>query len=97
MQLSIPFEAPHNGTATSRAAAQSVRRRIARDIDLIIGAIGRHPKTGATCDELEVLLSLSHQTCSARVRECAKRRMIRDSGNTRPTRSGRQAIVWELY
>lgn len=73
-----------------------MRRTIARDIDLIIGEIARHPKTGATCDELELLLGLSHQTCSARIRQCAKSRMVRDSGNTRPTRTGRPAIVWTV-
>lgn len=69
---------------------------MARDIDLIAGALGRYARIGATCDELELTLALSHQTCSARVREMARRGMIKDSGRTRPTRTGRQAIVWQI-
>jgi hypothetical protein len=86
--------APHNGTRTSRAAAESVRRSIARDLDLIVGALAQYARVGATCDELEVTLRLSHQTCSARINQARKRGMIRDSGRTRETRTGRQAIVW---
>lgn len=49
---------------------------------------------GATCDEAEADLFLSHQTCSARFNELWRRGRIVDSGQRRPTRSGRKAIVF---
>jgi hypothetical protein len=50
---------------------------------------------GATCDEAELALGMSHQTASARISEMSRRFLtICDSGVTRPTRSGRAAIVY---
>ena len=59
-------------------------------------AIGGGIRQGATCDELESSLMLSHQTTSARVRDLAKGGRIVDSGKRRRTRTGRQAIVWTV-
>ena len=57
-----------------------------------------HRATGATCDELELLLGVSHQTASATLRDLQGRRGIQraivDSRARRPTRTGRPAIVW---
>jgi hypothetical protein len=79
---------------TSLAAHRSVdtcelRRRVLEAIALG-GMLGR------TCDEVEMLLGMPHQTASARVHELAKRGDIVDSGRTRKTRSGRAAIVWQV-
>lgn len=49
---------------------------------------------GATCDEAEAALGLSHQTTSARLRELAIASSVMDLGERRPTRSGRSAVVW---
>lgn len=49
---------------------------------------------GATCDELEMVLDLKHQTASARLNELATAGMIIDSSARRMTRSGCKAIVW---
>ena len=51
---------------------------------------------GFTDDELEVRLELLHQTASARRRALVQKGLLVDSGETRPTRSGRQATVWVL-
>ena len=51
---------------------------------------------GFTDDELEVRLALLHQTASARRRALVQKGLIVDSGETRPTRSGRKATVWVL-
>lgn len=49
-----------------------------------------------TCDELEQELPhWTHQSVSARINELHKSGYIKDSGERRPTRTGRQAIVWE--
>jgi hypothetical protein len=50
---------------------------------------------GATCDEAELALGLAHQTCSARFNQLrVELGKIRDSGERRPTRSGRKAAVY---
>lgn len=52
---------------------------------------------GKTCDELEVELGLTHQSCSARVHELEKKlKLIERRGITRKTRAGRQAGVFVL-
>ena len=51
---------------------------------------------GATCDELEVTMNGRHQSISATLTYAKKNRLIVDSGERRPTRSGRAAIVWEI-
>jgi predicted ArsR family transcriptional regulator len=47
----------------------------------------------STCDELEQLLGLTHQTCSARVNALMSRGLI-ETRSHRMTRSGRSARVW---
>jgi hypothetical protein len=47
-----------------------------------------------TCDEVEVICKLRHQTASARIRELFVQSRIKDSGQRRLTRSNRTAIVW---
>lgn len=49
---------------------------------------------GATCDEVESCLRMSHQTASARIRDLRGRGRLVDSGSRRRTRTGRSAIVW---
>lgn len=49
----------------------------------------------ATCDELEVRLGLSHQTCSASVNSLMNDDLIVPDGK-RPTRSGRKATIWRV-
>ena len=57
----------------------------------ILGLITTQP---STCDEAEVHFEMRHQTASARIRELCELGRIEDSGARRPTRSGRDAIVW---
>lgn len=51
---------------------------------------------GATCDELERLLNLKHQTLSARVRELYLGGWIRKTKRLRLTSSGRYANVYRI-
>jgi hypothetical protein len=85
---------PHNGTDTSRAAAESMAPHVSEIernvLDFVIDAGPR----GATCDEAETLLEYTHQTASARLRGLVLKGLIRDSGARRPTRSGRAARVY---
>jgi len=49
-----------------------------------------------TCDEMEMLLEGKHQSVSAQIRHEVIDGKVEDSGLRRPTRSGRNAIVWKL-
>ena len=49
---------------------------------------------GLTCEEIERMLHLSHQTVSARISELNKDLFIKDSKLRRTNISGRSAIVW---
>lgn len=84
---------PHNGTDTSRAAADSVSPvAVASCERLVLNTIIAN--NGATCDQVEDQTGLSHQCASARIRGLVKRGILEDSGARFPTRSGRLAIVW---
>ena len=87
-----PPKPPHNGTPTSKAAADSVADVAGSLRGVVLEAVRRAPQ-GLTCDEAEVALSMRHQTCSARFRELVQAGLIRQTG-TRATRSGRQAAVY---
>jgi hypothetical protein len=49
---------------------------------------------GAICDEIEVALRMPHQSASALITRLSRQGRLRDTGDRRPTRSGRPAIVW---
>jgi hypothetical protein len=51
---------------------------------------------GMTDDELEVTLKMRHQTVSACRRGLVIKDLVVPTGDTRPTRSGRKANVWEV-
>ena len=64
------------------------------------GLAGSKFVNGVTCDDLERMLgsyghSAPHQSISSAVNWAEKTGWIRDSGYTRETRQGRQAIVYE--
>jgi len=52
--------------------------------------------TGSTCDEAEIALSMSHQSCSAAFRRLVLKKAIYDSGVKKPTRTGRKARVYQV-
>ena len=86
---------PHvRGSDTSRAAAESMVSNTGRLKQMIIAHL--RIEGGCTCDEIEVALSMRHQTASARIRELRDSGAIVDTGERRKTRSGRNAAVYTL-
>jgi len=82
---------------TSAIAAGSVRAPSAHWRQIVLDWITERGEFGATCDEAELCLrNLRHQTCGPRIRELVQLGLVKDSGRRRPTRSGREAIVWIL-
>jgi hypothetical protein len=94
VQASIDWEPPHNGTATSRAAAVSMQTHTARIRNRILDFIKSRHSTGATAHEIEVMLEIPGNTCRPRLIELRKLGQIKDSGLTRKTSTRRNAVVW---
>lgn len=80
---------------TSGDAWRSIEPHLAEVDALILTAI-RDGYEGATSDEVERQTGLKHQTVSAQIRHMAEAGLLVDSGLKRPTRSGRNAIVWTM-
>lgn len=97
--------APWSNPTTSKAAAEAIAPDLGELEAVVLRAI-RHgnpcnlsrsaPMLGMTCEEAESYTGLSHQCASARIRGLVLKGLIRDSGETRRTRSGRSAIVWTV-
>ncbi len=85
--------APHNGTETSRVAAKSIEPVMDRLEKQVYEVLSRKPMT---CDRVEVITGMSHQTASARINALARKKLIQPTGQKLPTRSGRPAMVWEV-
>lgn len=81
-------------TDTSRAAGATATKGAPALRAQILVEIRNRGSEGATCDEIENLFGLRHQTASARVHELMKDRLIVDSGARRKTSSECFAIVW---
>ena len=82
------------GSDTSAAAARLVARDVQTMKETIAAFIKNKNWFGATCDEVERALKMSHQTASARIRGLFKNGRLKDSGQRRMTRSKRKATVW---
>ena len=53
-------------------------------------------KGGMTCDEVETMTGMSHQSCSATISHASRRGLLLKSGLRRPTRTGSLAMVYVL-
>jgi hypothetical protein len=84
----------HGGNPESDAAWRSVRGHAGTVRLWVVRYVYRLGARGATCDEIERALDLSHQTASARVTEAKQRGEIVPNGERRRTRSGRHAAVY---
>jgi hypothetical protein len=82
----------HRGNPYSEAAQQRTKRNKAGDLIRILKVLFEYPR-GLTCDEVEVLLGMRHQTCSARFTDMKKFNWIVKCGS-RLTRTGSPAGVW---
>lgn len=89
-------EPPSEPVETSVLAAEEAKPTAGTQRSRLYRLLKRRGRYGATDDELEVLSGLSHHTVSPRRRELVLKGLVRDSGHRRPTRRGREAIVWEL-
>ena len=92
MLLFDDIPVPSNGVRTSDAAAEMLDGDSSRLRRLVFRVIERN--RGMTCQEVEELTEIDHETISARIWELHTRGWLCDSGKTRMTRARRKAIVW---
>jgi hypothetical protein len=83
----------HNGTATSIAAAESVRGTAATDRQRVLDAIRAADIHGLTRDEVERVTGLTGNSVRPRVAELLAAGTIEEAGEIRRTASGRAAKV----
>jgi len=79
---------------TSRQALQSQATKAPTDCMTVWNRAKKY-RTGITCDKLEQVLNMSHQTTSARIRDLVLVGKLVDSGRREKTRTGRPAICWK--
>ena len=92
----------HNGTDTSREAADSIKPVLGALQNKVLDAFMAAGPMGLTTEECEQILGLKHQTCSPRIYELSKCQppylvLGQDEEHQiikRPTTSGRKAKVY---
>jgi hypothetical protein len=100
-----PIPAYVAGSDTSFLAAEAVASKVTQYQRLVLDVALSAGTRGVTCDEVEAILNMPHQTISARINELMKvhkprgeeeerPQMLFDSGERRKTRHGQQATVW---
>jgi len=89
------------GSDTSLMAAENIAPMVTKLQNMVLDVILAKGTEGATCDEVEVVLEMPHQTASARINELkeedagiSRPQMLFDSGKRRKTRHGQLATVW---
>lgn len=83
----------HGGNEESKAAKELSKLTAYADRRRILALAAIRGVYGVTCDEAERLLSLPHQTCSARFSELKRDGDLVPTEITRPTRHKAQARV----
>jgi hypothetical protein len=85
---------PHSGSETSRAAAESIKISADTLRAKVLDYLKSQPD-GATDEQMQLALGMAGNTQRPRRKELLDMGLIRDTGKTRATKSGRQATIWE--
>lgn len=93
--MSLPFSGLSDETrTTSAAAAVSMSERAVTLRQMVFEAIEAAQDLGLTDAEIQDLLEMPGNTQRPRRIELLQMGRIQTLGNTRPTKSGRSAVVW---
>lgn len=84
----------HGGAETSAEAYATTPKETREAQTAKILWLMKSRPNGTTCDEAELILGLSHQTCSARITELCAKESIRYGDERRTTRAGKMARVY---
>lgn len=96
-QLAINFDAPvpfQRHSATSKAAALSAEPTAGTKRAIALAFLRGRGLVGATDEEMQELIPLTPNTQRPRRVELVKGKFVVDSGRTRKTRGGDEAVVW---
>lgn len=85
---------PCSNDTTSREAAESIAPKTHSLRAMVYQTLTLWG--GKTCDELCEMLDIEGNTMRPRIRELVIAGLVEDSGETRPSSSGRKAIVWRV-
>ena len=94
--LELDFAAPAQNTDTSRGAAKAIESCAQTLRWAVLAFLRRQGELGATDEQIQSSLALNPSTVRPRRGELVSAGLVVDSGLTRPTASGRQAIVWRV-
>ena len=92
MQMNLPPFA--KSSETSRKAAISMHHETPSLRVKVYGLLLTFG--GMTAEEIQTAMNTSGSTIRPRIWELRKEGRVVDSGETRPTRSGRQATIWRV-
>lgn len=84
---------PHEDVDTSAWAAESVRHTAPKARAKVVAAFAQHGPL--TCEQVEQVTGMSHQSCSARIREAVQKDEIVWTGDYRKGSSGRMQRVYK--
>ncbi len=85
---------PHNRTATSKLAAQSMRPLAGAQQQRVLECLQQAGAAGLTDEEIQTALNLSGNSERPRRSRLVELGQVEDSHNMRMNRSGRPATVW---
>lgn len=89
-----PDNLPHNHTATSKLAAESMKPFAGPQLMRVFRFLESRSDRGATDEEQQDALSMSGNSQRPRRNRLVELGRVKDSDNMRMTRSGNPAIVW---
>lgn len=92
-QTDLPFQ---KHSPTSREAAQGARPVAGLLRENVLAFIRSRGEEGATDQEIQEALALDPSTQRPRRVELVQAGLVWNSGKTRKTRSGREAVVWVI-
>ena len=87
------FKAPHNGTPTSKAAAEQ-KTDAASDRAKMLAAYRAAGAMGMTDDEMRITTGLNPDSIRPRRGELIRAGEVAETTKARPTRTGRMATVY---
>ena len=89
--MTLPYQ---SHSPCSADAALRAEPRAGTDRATILGILRIAGDHGSTDEELQIMSNLNPSTERPRRVELERANLVRDSGRTRKTRSGRSATVW---
>jgi hypothetical protein len=91
MKIGVPYQ---SHSETSFNAATEITGKIPTLRHQVLSYICTRHSFGATDEEIQIALNMNPSTQRPRRIELVNMNMVRDSGLTRKTTSGRNAVVW---